>query len=428
MKKLGKKGIVCGVVVLAAAAGLLTFALNGNGGGGPQGGAPGGQVLAAENSVVRAAVPEQGSLSLETELTGTIEAADQVHVYAKASGDVTSVRVKTGDTVTKGQVLFTIDTNQVDSAKNSLDSAAVSLAEAQSNLARMQILYDGGDLSQQDYEQYANQVTSAQIQYNSAKLAYDQQVEYSSVTAPISGTIESCDISVYDLVNQNGELCVITGTGEQKLTFYVTQRMLDSLNLGDPVNVSQAGNTCTAYITEINSSVDSGTGLFEIEAQLSGDLGVATGSTVTLSLTTSRAENAMLIPVDAVYYSGGDAYVYLYQDGVASKADVEVGIYDSDKAEILSGLTYDDMVISTWSSNLYEGANVKLMDDDSTVANADTGESQAADAEGAVADGWTAADEENAVADGGTAADEESAAADGQTEQAEGAENGSQEG
>lgn len=415
MKKLGKKGIVCGVVVLAAAAGLLTFALNGNGGGGPQGGAPGGQVLAAENSVVRAAVPEQGSLSLETELTGTIEAADQVHVYAKASGDVTSVRVKTGDTVTKGQVLFTIDTNQVDSAKNSLDSAAVSLAEAQSNLARMQILYDGGDLSQQDYEQYANQVTSAQIQYNSAKLAYDQQVEYSSVTAPISGTIESCDISVYDLVNQNGELCVITGTGEQKLTFYVTQRMLDSLNTGDPVNVSQSGNTCTAYITEINSSVDSGTGLFEIEAQLSGDLGVATGSTVTLSLTTSRAENAMLIPVDAVYYSGGDAYVYLYQDGVASKADVEVGIYDSDKAEILSGLTYDDMVISTWSSNLYEGANVKLMDDDSTTANADTGESQAADVE-------------SAVADSGTAADEESAAADGQTEQAEGAENGSQEG
>ena len=58
--------------------------------------------------------------------------------------------------------------------------AAVNLQKAQSDLARMQILYDGGDLSDQEYEQYTNSVKTAQLQYNSAKTAYDQQVGYSS--------------------------------------------------------------------------------------------------------------------------------------------------------------------------------------------------------------------------------------------------------
>ena len=55
-----------------------------------------------------------------------------------------------------------------------------------------------------------------------------------------------------------------------------------------------------------------------------------------------------------------DGYVYLYQDGVAAMVPVEVGLYDAEHAEILSGLSADDLVVSTWSSNLYEGARIQL--------------------------------------------------------------------
>ena len=42
---------------------------------------------------------------------------------------------------------------------------------------------------------------------------------------------------------------------------------------------------------------------------------------------------------------------------------MEVGLYDSERAQILSGLTGEEMVISTWSSQLYEGSTVKLKGD-----------------------------------------------------------------
>ena len=115
MKK--KNIILCaaaGVVVVAAAAGVTAMKGSSGGdkqgmGGGP-GGGPGGMgemEQQTQTTVVRAEEPETGNIYLTTELTGTVEPDDVVHVYAKASGDITAVNVTAGDTVTKGQVLFT---------------------------------------------------------------------------------------------------------------------------------------------------------------------------------------------------------------------------------------------------------------------------------------------------------------------------------
>lgn len=362
-----KKKIVAGagaaVIILAGAAFFLgSRGSAGTGGhGGPGGmGSPGGMQQESNVTVVNAANPTTGDVSVTSSLTGTVEAADVVYVYAKAGGDVTAVNVKAGDIVSQGQVLMEINTEQVESAKNNMDSAQVNLSQAQSNLNRMQILYGSGDLSDQEYEQYQNNLKSAELQYESAKLQYEKQVEYSTITAPIAGRVESVDVDVYDRVNQSAQLCVIAGEGQNSITFYVTQRMMQNLKTGDELEISKNGTTYTGNITEISNMVDASTGLFKVKGDMTGSDEIAIGSTVKIELVTERAENAMLVPVDAIYYSGGNAYVYLYEDGKAKMTSVEVGIYDSENAQILSGLNADDMVVSTWSSNLYEGADIRL--------------------------------------------------------------------
>lgn len=244
-----------------------------------------------------------------------------------------------------------------------MDSAQVNLSQAQSNLSRMQILYDSGDLSNQEYEQYQNSLKSVQLQYESAKLQYDKQVEYSTITAPIAGRVESVDVDVYDRVNQSAQLCVIAGEGQNSITFYATQRMVQNLKTGDELEISKNGNTYTGNITEISNMVDESNGLFKVKGDMESSDEIAIGSTVKITLVTERAENVMLVPVDAIYYSGGKGYVYLYEDGKAKMASVEVGLYDSENAQILSGVNADDMVVSTWSSNLYEGADIRLKSD-----------------------------------------------------------------
>lgn len=374
-----------------AAAAVIVIALGASSIFGKKGGQPMPMAgMEAEPPVVKTMEPYTGNISLTTGLTGTIEPSDVVHIYAKAGGDVTAVMVKAGDTVTQGQVLCEIDTEQVESAKNSMDAAALSMTEAQNTLNRMQILYASGDLSAQEYEQYANAAESSRLQYESAKLSYDRAVEYSTITAPISGKVESCDVEVYDNVNQGAQLCVISGEGRQRVSFYVTQRMMDNLALGDALEIEKNGVTYQAYISEISSMVDDSTGLFKVKAELEEAGGIATGSTVKLDVVTSHAEDTMLIPVDAIYYSGGDGYVYVYRDGKAEMVQVEVGLYDSENAQILSGLSMDDMVISTWSSDLYEGATVQLRQES---------EGETAALEGAEAQGGEAAPQETAASE-----------------------------
>ena len=386
--------VVAAIVVIGIAAMVAKSVLGGgNGGpGGPGGkggpGGPGGQ-QEVSYTVVKTEKPHYGDVSVSSSLTGTVEASDVVHIYAKASGDVTEVNVIAGQAVEAGDVLMTINTEQVESAQNQMDSAKVNLDSASSTLNRMQILYNGGDITAQEFEQYQDQYKSAKLSYESAKINYDKQVSYSTIKAPISGTVESVGVEVYDNVSMNAELAVISGEGEKRITTYVSERMMQKLREGDEIEVYKNGNQYAGQLTEISSIVDTSTGLFKVKAELENTDDIATGSTVKIIMVTDRSENVMLVPVDAIYYSGGNAYVYVVRDGVAKMQSVEVGLYDSEVAEIKSGLTDDDDVVSTWSNNLYDGASVRLYDDvygaDAT-ANAD-GAQPAQDGAGAPAEG-----------------------------------------
>ena len=106
--------------------------------------------------------------------------------------------------------------------------------------------------------------------------------------------------------------------------------------------------------------IDDSTGLFKVKASVENGDALPTGSTTKLSVISDRADNVLTIPVDAVYYSGGDAYVYTYDNGTVHYVPVEVGLYDSQKAQILSGINASDEVITTWSSELYEGSRKQM--------------------------------------------------------------------
>lgn len=145
--------------------------------------------------------PAVDTISISTDLTGTVEPGpDVVYVAAMGSGEVLEVYVNQGEMVEKDQTLFKIDNKQLESARIQLNTAKVSLDDAQTNLNRMKVLYDSGDISAQAYEQVVNGVSMAKLQYDGARLNYDIQLENSTVTAPISGLLESFDVKVHDMM------------------------------------------------------------------------------------------------------------------------------------------------------------------------------------------------------------------------------------
>lgn len=331
--------------------------------------------------VVNVESPKTGSIELYRSLVGKVEPSDVVYIYPKAAGEITDVFVKAGDMVQEGQPICKIDTKQVEAARLQMESAQQAMNDANTNLNRQQALFAAGDIASVAFEQAQTQAKNAQISYDSAKLNYDYQVEFANVTAPISGKVEICNVEVHDNVASQVLLAVISGEGSKSITFSVPEKIASELHVGDPVTVDKNGTDYQGTINEVSSMIDDSTGLFKIKASVDNGDALPTGSTTKLSVISDRADNVLTIPVDAVYYSGGDAYVYTYDNGTVHYVPVEIGLYDSEKAQVLSGINASDEIITTWSSELYEGSQVQKAD-----ANAAASTDSESNAQGEAAD------------------------------------------
>ena len=75
--------------------------------------------------------------------------------------------------------------------------------------------------------------------------------------------------------------------------------------------------------------------------------------------TAHRTAGAVLVPSDAMFFEDGVAYVYVVQDGKAVRTDVTIGLYTADQIAVTAGLTPGNEVITTWSSSLRDGVDVR---------------------------------------------------------------------
>lgn len=343
--------IVGAVVIVAAVAGLiLPRVLRGKQE----------EIVAEVPPAVTVEKPETRTIELSNELIGTIEPDSIVHVTPLGAGEITSVGVKTGDLVSAGQLLCVIDTKQVESSRITSETARITYEDAKKNLDRYSILYAAGDVAEADYQSLADKVEMARLQYENAKIAYKIQMESSQVTAPIAGRVESFNISVHDMVSPQTTLCVISGEGGKSLTFYVSERIVGGLKVGDSIRVEKNGTEHSAAITEVSTMIDQASGLFKVKASIPDGDTLATGTSVKLYVIAQRAENVLTVPVDSIYYEGGNPYIYTYADGSLKKNAVTVGLSDNEYSEIPSGITANDQVVTTWTSELYEGSKVTL--------------------------------------------------------------------
>lgn len=354
---MSKKAVAGAIAVAAAAAAAFAFFVV------PRLEEPQEEAETVAPPTVRVMTPVRGDIEIFRSLIGSVSPSDLVNVIPMAAGEITAVYADAGDYVEEGQVLCDIDTKQVDSAKLQLDAAEIQLNDAKTNLNRMSVLYSSGDIAAQSYEQAESSVKAAQVQYDSAKLAYDMQVEFSHVTAPIAGRIESSSMEVHGMATQSAPLCSISGEDSRTVTFSVTEAMLDHVKEGEPVRVEKSGSEYTGTITEVGTSVSSYTGLFDVKAEVEDADALISGSTVRLSLTADKAEDVLTLPVDVIYYRNSRPYVYTYDNGTVHEAEIETGLSDDERIEIVSGLSSSDQVITTWSPELYENAAALLEED-----------------------------------------------------------------
>ena len=331
----------------------------------------------------------EGSIEQTTALMGTVQPSDTYYITPKVAGELVEIYVQNGQSVEEGAPIAKIDNQkQIDAAKSQMEAANASVqaasqqaATAQDAVNRMTPLYESGDISVQSYNQTANsakaaasQVDAAKAQAASAKLNYETQVEFATVTAPAAGVVQNQNMTLHGMVSQSSQLCVITGTGAKVVKFNVTEDVLQNLTMGQTVTVEKNGSSYSGTITKLTKLVDPQSGLFPVEATLSGAEALSDGSSTKLSLVAAKADHALLVPVDAVYYSGGNPYVYTYENGLVKRVFITTGISDDQYYEVTDGLDGTEQIVNSWTDDIYDGAEVRIVDaDGQTTEDASTG-------------------------------------------------------
>ena len=330
----------------------------------------------------------EGNIEQTTSLMGTVEPSDTYYITPKVAGELVEIYVQNGQSVEAGAAIAKIDNQkQIDAAKSQMEAANASVqaasqqaATAQDAVNRMTPLYESGDISVQSYNQTANsakaaasQVDAAKAQAASAKLNYETQVEFATVTAPAAGVVQNQNMTLHGMVSQSSQLCVITGTGAKVVKFNVTEDVLQNLTLGQTVTVEKSGSSYSGTVTKLSQLVDPQSGLFPVEATLSGADALSDGSSTKLSLVAAKADHALLVPVDAVYYSGGNPYVYTYENGTVKRVFITTGISDDQNYEVTDGLDGTEQIVNSWTDDIYDGAEVRIVDENGqTIEDAST--------------------------------------------------------
>lgn len=333
------------------------------------GGAPGGGRPAPEVGVV---MVTPGDVGLQTELPGRLEASRVAQVRARAAGILQQRLFREGSDVKAGQALFRIDPAPY---ATTLSSAQASLARAQANLVnttavaeRYQPLVAENAISQQEYANAVAAQKSAQAEVAVANAAVQTariNLNYASVTAPISGRIGRALVTEGALVGQGEatQLAVIQQVNPMYVNF--TQSAAEVMKLqramaGGQLKVAGAGAASVRVVLEDGSeyarpgrllfsdlTVDAATGQVTLRAEVpnpDGDL--LPGLYVRVRLEQAVARDAITLPQQAVTRSAqGDTVSVVGADGQIEKRPVRVGGQQGGRWVVLDGLKAGEQVM-----------------------------------------------------------------------------------
>ncbi len=367
LSMLWKPGLAGAVLPLCLAVGC------GRKSGGPGYGHRGGPVP------VTVAKVEQKPMPVEIRAIGSVEAFSTVQVVAQVTGEIRDVHFKEGQTVKKGDLLFTIDTSPyratLGEANARLTKDKVLAAQARDEEKRYQALLKQGLATQQEYDTKRSNADALE-----ATLAADRSsiasasinVKYATIRAPIEGRTGRLLVHAGNVVRANDaqSLVVIRRIEPIYVRFAVPERYLDRIKQRMetsqvPVAARPRGSTADpehGLLTFIENTVDTTTGTIDLKAQFDNKHDVLwPGQFVDVTVQLEVEKDALVVPDPAVESGQNGTYVYVVgADRKVALRPVKVERHVGDEIVISRGVKPGDTVVTDGQVRLRNGSSVEI--------------------------------------------------------------------
>lgn len=325
------------------------------------------------------ATAEQGTITAAISGSGNLVVDQLATVDPTISGTVSNLAVNVGDSVKKGQLLFTIINNDlsVSSAKAvaSLQQSENALASAKLAVKQAKADYTAGkkdsanntvveeNILKKKIDLAENSLLYAEKSYRAALADYGNQqatARERNVIAPIAGTVNAINIKNGDdlsrLSNNNGsEAPIIIGDlGTLKAQVQVnevdipnvvigqkvmmTYSAIDGLSVSGKVEKMDALGTITQGVVNYNVTI----GLDTIDTRL------RPGMSVSAKIVTDVKTDVIVVPNSALKVANNKTYLEVLKSGALKpeRRTIETGIANTTETEIVSGVSVGEAVVT----------------------------------------------------------------------------------
>ena len=317
--------------------------------------------------------PFISSIELTSVVTGKVIPEDEVEIKPQLNGIIEKILVEEGDTVQNGQLIAVIkvvpDERSVYGAQAQVTSSKLNLENGEKQLNRAKELFAKQIISQQEFE-------DAELRYNSAKenlKAAENDLEIirngsvagsstanTNIRATLSGTILEIPVEVGDQViaannfNAGTSVAIIADLSQMIFEGKVDEAEVGNLTNGMKIIVSMAAIPNKEFDAKLKFVAPKGTEeggavQFKIEAELAldDDTFVRAGYSANGALVVNSKTDIMVIPEAVLQFDRKTQQPYVeieISDQNFERKELETGLSDGIKVEVLSGLEMTDNI------------------------------------------------------------------------------------
>jgi len=301
---------------------------------------------------------KKGVLSEKVVATGTLEASEVLNLVSETSGKIVKIYKEKGDRVVAGDVIAKVD-DEVISAN--VLTAEANYAQFEKDVERLTRLSEENAVTKRDLEQATIGLKKAKADLITARKALGN----TSIKSPISGYINSDNITEGQLLNMNSQVCEIVNNNTLKLNIRITEREVYKISLGQNVDVQLSvfpGKTFSGKITAIAEKADAGM-KFNVEITLNNDESAHLKSGLYAeAILPVKNDETLIINKVSIVGSMESPVVYVALNGKAAKRNLVIGQSNNKQVEVLSGLTDGEQVITSGQLNLKEGDDIIIIE------------------------------------------------------------------
>ncbi len=300
-------------------------------------------------------------------LPGLIEPWTRLDLMAKLSGSIEEVLVKEGDQVQQGQLIARLESKEYQIA---LDSAKAAYELAQLSFSRKKTLQSKGIATQANLDEQQAQLRQAKAAVENAEL----QLSRCRITAPIAGVISRLDAKIGSVVNQMvpASIAEILALDRVKAIVSIPESDVVAVRKLNKVEVEiQAlGNEkVLAPVYFLAPATETQAHVYHLELALPNpEHRILPGMFVRANIVKKVQEQALAVPLFSVISRDKEQFVYVEENGLARRRNVQTGFLEGWQVLITSGLKAGEQVIIEGHRSVEDGQSVKAVKSVSSVS------------------------------------------------------------